>query len=345
MIELRDDKLVVSFPEIHADCEMEIDFERTLRIPDDGNDYPLPPGLGSFALRHTDDFADKVPAAWAKRGGVMMPMHGAEALWLNFDAPTVADRMVSWPFALKIAAGKINAVDGEAWSEQLGEEQDYLSIPEQPWLDGFFAGEGLIRQFVAMQMGRGYTVEEQLTGAAEHGGLQVVAYPMKREEFMRRFPKIDISKLDSPDNMRMSMPCTPIGVSSPAMGLAAGGRMQQEISVDPYGPEVYDTTVTANRCFVHLCDALVWRSITGEEPAHLPPTAADYSRAGLPWFSHEQGGGIKGGAGWLDKVKSVVEMGKDKGETPLPENESMAIDHLIALGTPKNPNQVRDGEF
>ena len=31
-------------------------FQRTLRIPDDGRDYPLPPGLGRFPLRHIDDY-------------------------------------------------------------------------------------------------------------------------------------------------------------------------------------------------------------------------------------------------------------------------------------------------
>ena len=30
---------------------VEIDFQRTLRLPDDGQTYPLPPGLGAFPLR------------------------------------------------------------------------------------------------------------------------------------------------------------------------------------------------------------------------------------------------------------------------------------------------------
>ena len=46
-------------------------------------------------------------------------------------------------------------------------------LPKQPWLDGFSIGEGLIRQFVAMPLGNGYTVEEQLTGKAYIGGIQV----------------------------------------------------------------------------------------------------------------------------------------------------------------------------
>ena len=55
-------------------------------------------------------------------------------------------------------------------------------MPEQPWLDGYCVAKGVIRQFVAM-LDAGYTVEEQLTGAADHGGLQIIAFPMKRERY------------------------------------------------------------------------------------------------------------------------------------------------------------------
>ena len=44
--------------------------------------------------------------------------------------------------------------------------QNYLVAPDQPWLDGFCVAKGLIRQFVAMPLGKGYTAEAQLTGAA-----------------------------------------------------------------------------------------------------------------------------------------------------------------------------------
>ena len=60
MIELRHDQLVISFPEVHPDATLSVDIQRTLRIPDDGRDYPLPPGLGAFPLRHVDDFAHRI---------------------------------------------------------------------------------------------------------------------------------------------------------------------------------------------------------------------------------------------------------------------------------------------
>ena len=74
MIELRKDRLVFRFPDVHQHAELTIDFQRTLRIPDDGQDYPLPAGLGPFPLRHVDDFADGVPDFWLEHGGVLLPM-------------------------------------------------------------------------------------------------------------------------------------------------------------------------------------------------------------------------------------------------------------------------------
>ena len=45
MIELKNDFLTFSFPEVHPEAQLTIDFQRTLRIPDDEKDYPLPPGF------------------------------------------------------------------------------------------------------------------------------------------------------------------------------------------------------------------------------------------------------------------------------------------------------------
>ena len=156
-------------PPAKAEPATTVFFQRTLRIPDDGKTYPLPPGLGLFPLVHVDDYAKNVPSTWNKRGGVMMPMYQAEALWIQFHG--------QYPCAAKVATGKINAVSGKSWSTGLGQEpQDYLALPKQPWLDGYCVERGLIRQFMAMPLGKGYSTEEQITGEAEHGGLQLQVY-------------------------------------------------------------------------------------------------------------------------------------------------------------------------
>ena len=111
-----------------------------------------------------------------KCSGVMMPMYQSEALWLRFEA--------SYPFALKVATGKVNAVSGEAWRTGLHRTpQDYVVLPDQPWLDGYCVGRGAIRQFVAMPLGDGYGAEEQITGKAEFGGIQLRAHPLSAQVF------------------------------------------------------------------------------------------------------------------------------------------------------------------
>ena len=181
MIELQSKRLKFSFPEVHSGAKLIIDFQRTLRIPDDGKDYPLPPGLDSFPLRHLDDHPDNVPAKWLDRGGVLLPMFQSEAMWLNFRPEYIDSHCTNYPYAIKVATGKINAITGENWRDGLSRNpQDYLVAPKQPWLDGYCVEKGVIRQFVAMPLGQGYSAEEQLTGEAEFGGIQIQVFPMKR---------------------------------------------------------------------------------------------------------------------------------------------------------------------
>lgn len=344
MIELRNDRLVFSFPGVHADAGFAIDFQRTLRIPDDGTSYSLPPGLGRFPVRHVDDFARRVPRRWLDHGGVMLPMYQSEALWLNFSPGGAA---FPYPFAVKIATGKIDAITGRTWRNGLHRKQDYVVVPEQPWLDGYCVEEGLIRQFVAMPLGAGYSAEEQITGEAEHGGIQIIAYPMKREAYERR--RREWERQSSGAVVRDAMYFAESVASRPAptydMGLAPGGRMRQEIYDDPYDFDEWDAE-NASRCFVHIANSLVWRAITGANPPTTPPTAKEYTSAGLPWFEYYAGDrDALDGAPALDGLKSVAEMGKEKGDVPLPENEPVTPERIIHLRSELAPGQVREGRF
>ena len=40
-----------------------------------------------------------------------------------------------------------------------------------------------------------------------------------------------------------------------------------------------------------------------------------------------------------------AEMGKEKGEMPLPENESVAPDRVVRLDRERSPNEIREGAF
>lgn len=332
MVELSNDVLVFSFPEEHARAKLRIEFQRTLRIPDDGATYPLPPGLGRFPVRHVDDHAQRVPDSWMRHGGVMLPMYQSEALWLAFASPH------GYPFAVKIGTGKIDALTGEAWESGLhASPQDYLVVPGQPWLDGYVVGEGVIRQFVAMPLGEGYTAEEQFTGAAQHGGLQILVYPISRAAYER----ISRRRHEYPVGLVAEGPA--VFADALDMGLAPGGTMKQAIYRDEF--ELSDwATSRSSRVFVHLANSVAWLQVTGERPPTRPPTAADYTKAGLPWFDYYDADrrAIEG-AEKLAGLESVAQRGTTKRTSPLPENESVVLQNVVELGTRKAV--VREGEF
>jgi hypothetical protein len=86
--------------------------------------------------------------------------------------------------------------------------------------------------------------------------------------------------------------------------------------------------------------------MTGQEPPTVPPTAKEYQRHGLPWFDYydDQAKALEG-SNILAGLKSVIQMGHDQGQVPLPENESVKTDRVINLGAKRPKDQVREGDF
>lgn len=355
---LENNKLVFRFPEIEPEARFSIDFQRTLRIPDSERTYGLPPGLGAFPLRHVEDYVDQLPEDMAKRGGALLPMWQAEAMWVSFtnDGP---EWDLEFPVAIKIAAGKINAVTGEPWSKGLNRDpQDYVVSPQQRWLDGFAVEKGVIRQFVAMPLGEGYTAEEQLTGKAEWGGLQIMVVPLKAEvwrkhreayELQKEIERIEQERRrerqshayggESEETLYMHSErvhrLPSVSLAMP-MGLGAGGRMRQTVYPDRFRKEDWDVAA-ADRVFVHLVHAKDWKAITGTAPPTEPPTAAAYTNAGLPWFDYygDDQDGLDGGTA-LRSLKSIVSLFADKVGVPLPHSKDIVTGPTIGLG-PRKP--------
>lgn len=331
MIELKNNALQFHFPQVHPDAQLSVEFQRTLRIPDDDKEYPLPAGLGRFPLSHVDDF-ENVPGRWKAHGGVLMPMWQAEAAWINFSG--------DYPMAVKVAAGKINAVTGDTWTNELsGVKQDYVVIPGQQWLDGFCVGEGLIRQFVAMSMGEGFTAEEQITGEADHGGLQIIAYPMRAESYeailaeRRRQAERESHYFET----RVTEYTSHYGLD---FGMAPGGLMRQEIYTDHHGIDVWDQSAFS-RCFVHLANGHQYHELTGQLPPDKPPKPSDYRAAGMPWFDYYQADlEALGGPSALMQLDSVASKFRKEGKS-LPDNQPIDIPHTTGLGDSRH--QVREG--
>jgi len=203
----------ISFGDSPSKPELTVNLHRTLRIPDDGKTHYLPPSMGNFPLKRVHDHRQTVPATVRSRGGFLMPMFQREAMWMSFRCGYNTE------CAIKIGAGMRNVISGgrfksgtmeppspeddfvmcqppaEDGPEDGGDpastisatrmaedDQDYVVCPSQPWLDGINAGAGFVRQFVAMPLGSGYTVEGQLTDEEKWGGLQLEMYPKMRDD-------------------------------------------------------------------------------------------------------------------------------------------------------------------
>jgi hypothetical protein len=314
---------------IQIGAHFRVTFQRTLRIPDDGGTYPLPPGLGALPVRRVADFAEQAPADWREHGGVFIPMYQREALWLNFTVP-------HWhPCAVKVAVGKINAITGKDWTEQpASDPQDYVVCPEQPWLDGINAGAGFIRQFVAMPLGQGYSVEGQITGKETFGGLQLLVFAPRPGRFPDEPPPV-------PHGLRetamMMAPPAPV-MTSAAMGLAAGGRMEQKIYPDEYGIATWDQK-NSGQVYVHIVNSLAYQAITGEAPPPSPVSARTYTEYGFPWFAlYDEAQGDLSPSDRLASVKSVKEMDQQKDLAPQQDDNpvEVATTQIKTVG-PKTP--------
>lgn len=346
-------------------------FIRTLRLPETGT-HPLPPGLGEFPVRRVADYGDRVPEAWRARGGVMLPVYLREAMWLSFAG-------TSEPAALQVGVGKVCAVSGRPWSGRLAHgPQNYVVLPRQPWLDGINSGTGTVRQFVAVPLGLGATVEGQVTGEEVWGGVQLQSFALNDGELARwraeERERAERQRSMQPPSgygaampmaappvsagfgapMPMAAPPAPGSVPAPAagaapasapraaaaMGLGVGGSLRQEVYQDDR-PLTDWSEQPAGRVFVHLVTPPEWRRITGEAAPPSPVDRAAYTRAGLPWFDYyDEDAQDVAPTGTLQSVKPVGDWLGDDHEPWQPPTPGQTHQLKDAPGRP-----VEDGDW
>lgn len=285
---------------IHIGNHFSVSFMRTLRIPDDGKEYPLPPALDTFPIHRVADYAERVPPAWCERDGFFIPLYQREALWLSFHGH-------DWhPVAARVGVGNVDALIGERWHTRLsGKPQNYVVVPLQPWLDGINSGKETIRQFVAMPLGQGYTVEAQVTGEEVFGGLQLRVHDAKPG----RFPEAD----PNPQRWGMAMHAMATDSANPALGLGAGGTMHQAIYPDPHGVRTWDAD-NFGEIFVHIVNSAHYQQITGQLPPTSPVDAKTYTAHGYPWFDlYDEPLGDISPSDALARVKSIRDLDWEKG--------------------------------
>ncbi|MER5493050.1 hypothetical protein [Streptomyces sp. NPDC002490] len=320
-------------------------FVRTLRLPEQGT-HPLPPGLGHFPLRRVEDHSEAVPAAWLAKGGVMLPVHLREAMWLSFSG-TVE------PSALQVGVGKVCAVSGQPWSDRLDRSpQNYLVLPRQPWLDGINSGRGTVRQFVAVPMGSGATVEGQVTGEETVGGVQLQAFGLGEQarrtwrRAWREAPPMAFGGAaggapPAPGAAPAARAASMRGTPAAAMGVGVGGSMRQQVFRDDRPPSDWASRPAA-RTFVHLVPASLWQRITGEAPPPSPVDRAAYTAAGLPWFDHYDEDGVD--LTPSDALGAVRPVGDWLGDDQAPW-QPPAPPQVHPLGDPRPGRPVADGDW
>ena len=336
------------FDEIRVGRHAKIAFNRTLRVPEDGKSYPLPAGMGRLPIHRVEDYAKKVPSSWLKEGGYFIPLYQSEALFLELNGP-------EWhPSIAKVCVGKINAITGESYTENLSaHKQDYVVIPEQRWLDGINSGNGVVRQFVAMPLGKGYTIEAQISDEEIHGGFQLLFMDAAEGIFPDRDPSIDrlIEKIDRArasgfydDHFLSNVEKTlylklfgkPVGTkpasgiilsSSPSirfkpsseasedvsMGIAAGGNIEQIIIADLYGTDSWDIRRKRNLT-IHMVNSLAYEKITGRKAPSSPITKYEYEKRGIPWFSfYDESIPKVSGSALFKRILGVSDIDKRRG--------------------------------
>jgi len=280
-----------------------------------------------------------VPETWREHGGVFIPMYQREALWINFDG-------ASWrPNAVKVAVGKVNAITGDPWNERLRKKgkQDYIVCPDQPWFDGINDGGGYILQFIAMPLGMGYTVEGQVTGKEEFGGIQFIVFDPKPGKFPDRPPETPFAEYDGP--LYCASPAAAVMSEGIEMGLGAGGRMRQKIYPDDYGRGTWDAA-NYGRVYVHIVNSMTYREITGEEAPPTPVSAKTYAEHGLPWFGlyDEEKKTLKASKA-LSKVRSIKTVDQGKGFGPQQDDAPVEVpaSKVRKLGAKKK--HIKDGTW
>lgn len=244
---------------------------------------PSPSHLGYFPLRRTEEFHARVPGEWLGPAGVLIPMYHAEAMRLVFSS--------RYSFAVKVAAGDTNAINGQPWCAGLTRApQGYMVVPEQPNLDGCCTASGGRLQFVPGEAWRAGRREEGRQGP-DPACIRIEVVPCAAETYFEKLlgPQLVqnfedlVRELIGGGSLLSSM--IP-GRTAKGVGTGAKSRPCQVLCPDSWAPEAWDLPKTASTR-VDLCDSDQWHRITGERLPVLPFTAAYHGSLGLPPMAYQ----------------------------------------------------------
>jgi hypothetical protein len=254
-------------------------------------------------------------------GSYFIPLYQREALYLGFKGP-------QWhPSIAKICIGNVNAISGGIYSENIsGHTQDYVIIPQQRWLDGINAGDGVVRQFIAMPLGSGFSVEAQVTDEEIFGGFQLLIIQPKENRFSKYSPQLKEIfekvrrtqiqaqfKIDS--SVAAALILNPIekqiyfsflNIEEPVIRFQPADGHEQDFKPDEENismaiaaggsiqqkiiadPYGPETwdTQKTRLVTIHLVNSASYQKITGTAPPPTPISKENYKYHKIPWYSN-----------------------------------------------------------
>lgn len=278
---------------------MSFELVKTHKVPQDGRAHGLPPHMGRLPLALARDADQRfVSPKWLNRDVILAPLADAQAMWINFcDPPTfggILGQATNYPFAIMIATGKVNSIDGSPYEEVLradpySQKHNYV-VPgtlggsgRQRWLDGVKMGDGTVRQFVATTLEAGTSIEQFMTGKVEFGGYQVFVVPMRAdiwEQVKPRYRSMSATRgMDEPQFE--SLGGATRGMSR-EMHVTAGGQISQQVECPKFTPDMFDMS-QAMHFWITLVPHQAWPALTGTSAPRPTPDAAPHSPfAGAP---------------------------------------------------------------
>jgi tetratricopeptide (TPR) repeat protein len=118
------------------------------------------------------------------------------------------------------------------------------------------------------------------------------------------------------------------------MGIAAGGRIKQQIFEDTYGADSWDESV-ARDVVIHIVNSKAYQRITGCPAPPSPITSEQYARCKIPWYSayDEKDLSVKP-VGVFKRIFSIGKIDKGRGiaEEALPKH-AVSPEQIVRIRT------------
>ncbi|KAJ7367690.1 hypothetical protein DFH08DRAFT_829132 [Mycena albidolilacea] len=155
-----------------------IQFHRTLRVSDSSEKNYFTPVIDQYPIIPSSSLEAFLPVGMHGKEGFIMPMFKKEALSVSFTNSRNCGA------AIRIFVGGVNTLSGSVVNQasidlpEMGQDYIFLSPGSTTQVDGVVTGSRIVRQFVAMALGAGDTVEEQVAGTTG-GGLLFEITPQR----------------------------------------------------------------------------------------------------------------------------------------------------------------------